>query len=219
MRNAARLILGSSEEEAKPDLENRLRLVDADQPGAAGSGNLLGSGEEKARVPEPDYFEAVHRLMLAARENAVPGQAYAAIEHALDALRCAVGARGAALLGHEVEEGELAYGLGCGQSEVDVMAHARVPVNNSIAGWVLDKGYAAVVNDVANDPRQGHDAGRRARRLIAVPVRSRHKLVGVLEVVDKIDDMLFTTADLTRAEIMSTYIGRVVSRLDASPGA
>ena len=70
-----------------------------------------------------------------------------------------------------------------------VMRGLVVPVEGSIAGTILKKRIPVVVMNVANDPRHFEEIGKTTNydveSLLGVPMITKEKVVGVLEVVNK----------------------------------
>jgi len=71
--------------------------------------------------------------------------------------------------------------------EVDVrLAAVRVPVDRGIAGWVVRTGVAEIVHDASRDerwyPEVDRQTGMETRSLLTAPLRSRHGIVGVIQV-------------------------------------
>ena len=68
------------------------------------------------------------------------------------------------------------------------LAVVRFPADRGIAGWVLAQGEAALVNDVANDPRFYQDVDRKTslttRAVLAAPLRTEWGIIGVVEVIN-----------------------------------
>ena len=75
-----------------------------------------------------------------------------------------------------------------------------VPVEGSIAGWVVKTGRPTAVNDAQNDARHyakaDDETGFVTRSLMTVPLRAQDKIIGALQVLNKCDDKLFTDEDL-----------------------
>ncbi|MDH4161365.1 MAG: GAF domain-containing protein [Nitrospirota bacterium] len=82
----------------------------------------------------------------------------------------------------------------------DQLKQVRLKMGEGIAGWVAANDQAAIVNDVANDPRHFKKAQNIiqfvTRNMICVPVRVRGRVLGVLEAINKRDNSLFTEQDL-----------------------
>lgn len=75
-----------------------------------------------------------------------------------------------------------------------------VPMDGSIAGWVVKTGRPAVVNDVQHDKRHfdrtDDETDFVTRSILAVPLIRRGQIIGALEVVNKKGDRPFTDEDL-----------------------
>ena len=80
------------------------------------------------------------------------------------------------------------------------LKQVRLRMGEGIAGWVAANDQAALVNDVANDPRYfkkaQHITQFVTRNMVCVPVRSRGRVIGVLQAINKKDAGLFTDQDL-----------------------
>jgi diguanylate cyclase (GGDEF)-like protein len=91
----------------------------------------------------------------------------------------------------------VAVGAGADRSRVG----AVVKPGEGIAGWVAREGKPVVVHDAAADPRWGdleQDYGVRARSVLCVPLETRRRVLGVIEVVNKKGDGEgFTPRDLS----------------------
>jgi signal transduction histidine kinase len=75
-----------------------------------------------------------------------------------------------------------------------------VPLDNSIAGWVIKKGEPLLIPDARKDPRHYQQVDDMTefstRSLLGVPLRVKDKVIGVLEVLNKIDDKEFSREDV-----------------------
>jgi GAF domain-containing protein len=77
----------------------------------------------------------------------------------------------------------------------------RLPSGQGIAGWVAMSGQPLVVSDLAQDPRwagttTGPGGGYTPRSILAAPVGTSERLLGVLEVLDRSEDRPEAAADL-----------------------
>jgi len=75
----------------------------------------------------------------------------------------------------------------------------RLPSGQGIAGWVAMSGQPLVVSDLQRDPRwAGTDpgGGYTPRTILAAPVATSERLLGVLEVLDRSEDRPEASADL-----------------------
>lgn len=75
----------------------------------------------------------------------------------------------------------------------------RLPSGQGIAGWVAMSGQPLVVSDLAHDPRwagASAPSGYTPRSILAAPVGTSERLLGVLEVLDRSEDRPEAAADL-----------------------
>jgi diguanylate cyclase (GGDEF)-like protein len=89
---------------------------------------------------------------------------------------------------------ELYYAVAVGHTEAD-LARVRVPVGQGIAGWVAAHGESLIVPEVSQDPRfdarfaaagvkDGPGKQFRVRSAICMPLRSRLRTLGVIELIN-----------------------------------
>src|SRR3954468_19701698 len=92
------------------------------------------------------------------------------------------------LLLHDEDAGDLIIHVATGESGEQV-AQQRVPGGKGIAGWVMEHGEAAVVEDPREDERffAGMDeaTGFETRNILALPLKVRERTIGVVEVINK----------------------------------
>jgi len=103
------------------------------------------------------------------------------------------------------EDGALEFVAAVG-SGTDTLKGKRLPPGAGIAGWVAQSGQAAVVPDVREDPRfyPGIDAvtGFVTRSIMAVPLRSKGKVIGVMEVLNRVNGR-FRSEDIRLMESLA----------------
>ena len=91
-----------------------------------------------------------------------------------------------ALLDEEAEELVYTTAAGAGASAVSGM---RMPATQGIAGWVVQSGQQVALSDPQSDPRfarqVAEESGYIPREVVAVPVRSRGDVLGVLTLLDR----------------------------------
>ncbi|MCS7179208.1 MAG: GAF domain-containing sensor histidine kinase [Anaerolineae bacterium] len=107
---------------------------------------------------------------------------------------------GASILLLDERSGDLRF---CTAADPQICARLKeipVPVHGSIAGKVLSEGEPIVVTDATTDPRHfqqvGLQTGFQTRSLLAVPLQTRDRRIGVLEAVNKRDPGGFTHEDV-----------------------
>ena len=86
---------------------------------------------------------------------------------------------------------------GAGQDQVVGM---RIPLDQGIAGYVAMTGQAMAISDVQQDPRFdqafARSTGYVPRSILATPLLSDDRVIGVMEVLDKIDAPSFGLQDM-----------------------
>jgi len=86
----------------------------------------------------------------------------------------------------------------------------KVPVQTSVAGWVLQNGQPAVILDVRVEARHFKDIDRSIdfinHSLMAVSISCRGEVVGVLEVVNKSQQAHYTEKDLKILETLTSQV-------------
>jgi GAF domain-containing protein len=65
----------------------------------------------------------------------------------------------------------------------------RIPASRGIAGWVVQSGQPIAISDVASDPRfareQAEQTGYIPQAILAVPVETPARLLGVISLLDR----------------------------------
>jgi GAF domain-containing protein len=86
------------------------------------------------------------------------------------------------------DESELVYTVASGAGSENVVG-MRLPSGSGLAGWVAASGQPVAINDLRTDARFASDVaestGYVPRALLAVPVQSPQRLIGVLTVLDR----------------------------------
>ena len=92
------------------------------------------------------------------------------------------------------------------QDQEQGWSNLGLPVGQGVVGWVVQTGESTRIPDVSHDPRffVGVDkqTGFRTHSLLAVPLRTRDEVIGVLEVVNKLSGE-FTLDDLILVETIA----------------
>jgi diguanylate cyclase (GGDEF)-like protein len=80
------------------------------------------------------------------------------------------------------QEQNLYYAVAAGKSSGD--RNLRVDMGEGIAGWVAQHGEPVIVSDPGNDPRFAAYTGSSVRSAICIPLRSRNRTLGVIELLN-----------------------------------
>jgi signal transduction histidine kinase len=80
------------------------------------------------------------------------------------------------------------------------MEEIIVPMEGSIAGWVVTHGEPRVIFDAAHEPEHFGGVGETieyvTRNMVAVPMRTHKEVIGVLEALNKLDNETFNEIDV-----------------------
>ena len=83
----------------------------------------------------------------------------------------------------------------------------RIPASEGIAGWVVEHGQPVLVPDVKKDERFYKEVDRvsrfKTKSIVCVPLKAKTKLIGVLEVMNKVDGTAFTEEDVVLMSIFA----------------
>ena len=80
------------------------------------------------------------------------------------------------------------------------LSSIEVPLENSIAGWVVSHGSPLVIADVNTEPmwnsKVDEESTFKTHNLLAVPMRAHDKVIGCLEALNKANNEAFTDEDV-----------------------
>ena len=117
------------------------------------------------------------------------------------------GCEAASVLELDEDEDELRF-LALPWFHRDALKSIKVPLQNSVAGWVFENGKPLVVSDVVTEPRhfKGADLASEftTRSLMAVPIIYQGQKLGVLELINKTSEAHYTEEDLSILETLAS---------------
>lgn len=91
----------------------------------------------------------------------------------------------------------------------------QLPMGEGIAGWVALHGQPQIVPDVSKDPRftskVDDSTGFQTRSILAAPLMVKDKIIGVAEVINRVDGRAFNEDDL---ELFSTFCRQVAMAIE-----
>lgn len=83
-----------------------------------------------------------------------------------------------------------------------------VPLDNSIAGWVVRHGRSVILGNVRTDSRfyatVDKDLQFVTESMLAVPLMTKDKAIGALEVINKRNDEAYTSQDVALMEVLAS---------------
>lgn len=94
------------------------------------------------------------------------------------------------------------------------MENIVVPIEGSIAGWIVTHGEPRVINDIESEPQHftgvDNEISFRTRNMLGVPMRSHDKVIGVMQAVNKRNDQRFNDDDITTARTLASQAGLAI---------
>jgi diguanylate cyclase (GGDEF)-like protein len=105
------------------------------------------------------------------------------------------------------QKDELYFAIAVGE-KAENLKNERLKVGEGIAGWVAKHGEQVISDDVANDPRFAKRIDEKTqwetRSVIAVPLRSRLRVLGVIQLVN-VDRSQFSGQDVFFLQSLCDY--------------
>jgi signal transduction histidine kinase len=102
------------------------------------------------------------------------------------------------LMLRDQKTGELVFSVPMEQAK-DGLRDIRIPSGKGIAGWVAERERPLLVPDAKEDPRFDTDIDERngfeTKSILCLPLKATSKLIGVLEIINKLDNTPFTEED------------------------
>jgi diguanylate cyclase (GGDEF)-like protein len=103
---------------------------------------------------------------------------------------------------------DLVFTLVRGETE-QMLVGQRLCRGEGIAGWVVQQGETLLIPDVAVDPRFSPRMDEKMRfstkSILAVPLRTGDQVIGVIEVINALDEREFTAEDLQILEAFANF--------------
>ena len=132
----------------------------------------------------------------------------------VDTARAIFRAQAASVFLLDAETDELVFEAVSGEGEESLVGR-RFPSSTGIAGWVLVTGQSLVLDDVTADPRFASQAAQSTgyvpKAIMAVPLESGDRTLGVLEVLDRSSGERFTMAE---SDLLGMFAAQAAIALD-----
>ena len=114
----------------------------------------------------------------------------------------------------EPDDGGLRFEIAVGEG-AEALKGLTIPVGEGIAGWVARTGEGLLIENVREDPRfcNRFDEMSRfeTRSIICVPLISRGKVLGVLELINHFEQAVFTQTDMRALKTIAEYAAIAIS--------
>ena len=136
------------------------------------------------------------------------------LQSIVEVARSIFGARASSIFLLDEANDELVFEAVAGEG-AGTLVGRRFPSSTGIAGWVLVTQQPLVLENVADDPRFGREAAESTgfvpKALMAVPLLHEERSLGVLEVLDRPQDVPFTLAEM---ELLGQFANQAAIALD-----
>ncbi|MEE8219061.1 MAG: GAF domain-containing protein, partial [bacterium] len=135
------------------------------------------------------------------------------LTRAMDLSRRVMEADACSLMLLDEDAGQLVFRVAL--SDVgDQIKERRLPVGQGVAGWVADTGEPAIIPDAYADERfdRSYDeaTGYRTRSILCVPLTVHDRLIGVSQLINKLDGEPFTDEDLEPFRLLNAQVAIAV---------
>lgn len=94
---------------------------------------------------------------------------------------------------------ELVYQVALGQAGAQIKDQKRLKLGTGIAGWVAQNEKPLLIEDAYSDPRFFPDfdkkTGFRTKSILCIPLRSKDRLIGIAQIINKKGQASFSAAD------------------------
>jgi len=150
--------------------------------------------------------EAARRLDL--------GSAEAVLRSVVDATVALFQSEAASIALYDPVTDRLVFRVAAGEQGQGVVG-LSVPPSQGLVGYVYTTGQALALSDVERDARFGRafagQTGYVPRSIVAVPLVDEHGTIGVLEVLDKRDEVAFSLRDIELASVFARQAAIAIS--------
>ena len=129
-------------------------------------------------------------------------------------------AEGSSVILIDREKNELYFEIAHGK-KADAVSRIRMPISQGFAGWVIKEEKSVIVNNAKNDPRFSKDvdgkSGFTTKSIMATPLKikineelEKNKIIGVIEVVNKVNNEFWATEDLEILEMLASQVASAI---------
>jgi GAF domain-containing protein len=154
------------------------------------------------------------QALTAAGRAAFPGSADALLSSIVQAAARIFGASAASIMLVNEDEDMLEFKVAHGAADHDLVG-TRIPIDQGIAGYVVMTGQPIAISNVEEDTRFNRDfaksTGYVPRSILATPLIVSDRILGVMEVLDKIDAPSFGMQDM---ELLGMFAHQAALAID-----
>ncbi|MFE9855414.1 GAF domain-containing protein [Streptomyces sp. NPDC005780] len=149
------------------------------------------------------------------------------LQSVVETARAIFGAAASSVLLHDEDADELVFQAVAGEGEESLVG-SRFPAGRGLAGWVLVSGEPMVADDLRNQGMFARDVAQSTGyvpdALMAAPLAHRDRVLGVLEVLDPVEQSRSSLSELDLLALFARQAAAALAvvaerRSDAAPSA
>ncbi len=163
------------------------------------------------------YIAGISALYSATKSIASQDNLFKLMDEILYQALVVINAVHGSLLLVDEETKELVFVVVHGEFREDLQGH-RIDWHQGIAGAVVEYGDPIIANQTSFDPRFSAEIdkmiGLTSRRILAVPLAYSHKVLGVIELVNKHDNSDFTEFDATILSLLAVFAATSLEQIE-----
>jgi GAF domain-containing protein len=165
--------------------------------------------DDAASAGNDTLAEQLQRLLLAIEATgraALPSSSDELLETIVQAAARLFGAAAASIALVDEQEQQLVFRVAFGAGREQVVG-MRIPLDQGIAGYVAMTGQPMTISNVQQDPRFARATAQKTgyvpRSILAMPLLRRDRVIGVMEVLDKLSAPAFGMQDMELLELFA----------------
>jgi GAF domain-containing protein len=170
--------------------------------------------DNSKQSPLAEELGRLVQALTAAGKAILPGSPDELLKSIVEAAARIFGAAAASIMLVNESEGVLEFKVAHGVGSEDLVG-VRIPLNQGIAGYVAMSGQPISISDVAQDTRFNRDfaksTGYVPRSILATPLLAGERVIGVMEVLDKINAPSFGIQDM---ELLGLFARQAALAID-----
>ncbi|MFQ5989719.1 MAG: GAF domain-containing protein, partial [Candidatus Methylomirabilales bacterium] len=174
------------------------------------AGLLLLIRDASAPVRRIEELAALNELSTLLTSTLEPAEVFRLI---MDRIQGLLGVEASSLLLKDEHKDELVFQIGLGEQGASVQGR-RLKIGQGIAGWVFQHGSPLIVPDVRQDNRfhqkMDKETGFQTKSVLCVPLKTRGKVIGVIQVLNRQTDRTFTEEDLNLLSAVAAHAATAI---------
>jgi len=160
------------------------------------------------------FIDSMQNLMEAVEQPLPEAELMELLSEVLGNALQTISASDGSLLVLDEDSNELVFVITQGKAVTEQLAWQRLPPGEGIAGWVAKNRRATIVNDAQVDdrfyPAMDRETGFKTQSVLAAPIIGGGRVLGVIEMLNKQGDKLFSVGDQTLLTLMCRFSGELL---------